>query len=205
MTGFTPEGRPIINQDKVPTYTKRAKDVCPASEGGKWWNPMAYHPELRMVFVPSREICVDILAGKSDRVEGKYNLGIAEADWIKGYGQLVGFDAVTGEKAWTVKAPSPFTSGVLTTGGGLVFAGTPEGEFNAYDAKSGKRLWSYQTGSGIVGSPMSFAIDGRQYIAVPSGWGGWTGWATWGGKGGAPHLKDNRKGGYVTVFALFDK
>ena len=205
MTGFTPEGRPIINQDKVPTYTKKAKDVCPASEGGKWWNPMAYHPELKMVFVPSREICVDILAGKSERVEGKYNLGIAEADWIKGYGQLVGFDAVTGEKAWTVKAPSPFTSGVLTTGGGLVFAGTPEGEFNAYDAKSGKRLWSYQTGSGIVGSPMSFSIDGRQYIAVPSGWGGWTGWATWGGKGGAPHLKDNRKGGYVTVFALFDK
>ena len=203
MTGFTPEGRPIINQDKVPTYTKKAKDVCPASEGGKWWNPMAYHPELKMVFVPSREICVDILAGKSERVEGKYNLGIAEADWVKGYGQLVGFDAVTGEKVWTVKAASPFTSGVLTTAGGLVFAGTPEGEFSAYDAKSGKRLWSYQTGSGIVGSPMSFSIDGKQYIAVPSGWGGWTGWATWGGKGGAPHLKDNRKGGYVTVFALF--
>jgi alcohol dehydrogenase (cytochrome c) len=119
---------------------------------------MAYHPELRMVFVPSREICVDILAGKSERVEGKYNLGIAEADWIKGYGQLVGFDSATGEKAWTVKAASPFTSGVPTTGGGLVFAGTPEGEFQAYDAKSGEKLWSYQTGSGIVGSPMAFSI-----------------------------------------------
>jgi alcohol dehydrogenase (cytochrome c) len=204
MTGFTPEGRPIINQDKVPTYTKKATDVCPASEGGKWWNPMAYHPELKMVFVPSREICVDILAGKSERVEGNYNLGIAEADWKKGYGQLVAFDAQTGEKKWTVKAPSPFTSGVLTTGGGLVFAGTPEGEFKAFDAKSGRQLWSYQTGSGIVGSPIAFAIDGKQYIAVPSGWGGWTGWATWGGRGGAPHLKDNRKGGYLTVFALFE-
>jgi alcohol dehydrogenase (cytochrome c) len=205
MTGFTPEGRPIINEEKVPTYTKKATNVCPASEGGKWWNPMAFHPELKMVFVPSREICVDILAAKAERVEGKYNLGIAEADWMKGYGQLVGMDAVTGEKAWTVKAPSPFTSGILTTAGGLVFAGTPEGELIAYDAKSGKRLWSYQTGSGIVGSPMTFSIDGKQYIAVPSGWGGWTGWATWGGRGGAPHLKDNRKGGYVTVFALFDK
>ncbi len=206
MTGFTPEGRPIINQDKVPTYTKKAKDVCPASEGGKWWNPMAYHPELKMVFVPSREICVDILAGKSERVEGKYNLGIAEADWIKGYGQLVGLRCRRpARRRGRSRRASPFTSGVLTTGGGLVFAGTPEGEFNAYDAKSGKRLWSYQTGSGIVGSPMSFSIDGKQYIAVPSGWGGWTGWATWGGKGGAPHLKDNRKGGYVTVFALFDK
>ena len=203
-TGFTEAGRPIVAQDKVPTYENKAMNVCPASEGGKWWNPMSYSPVAKMVVVPSREICADILAGKSERVEGMYNLGIAEADWIKGYGQLVGFDAATGEKKWTVKAPSPFTSGVLTTGGGLTFAGTPEGEFKAFDISTGEELWSYQTGSGIVGSPIAFAIDGKQYIAVPSGWGGWTGWATWGGKGGAPHLKDMRKGGIVHVFALFD-
>lgn len=204
-TGFTPEGRPIVNPEKVVNNDKKVMDVCPASEGGKWWNPMSYSPATKMVYVPSREICAHLKGGPSERVEGKYNLGLEEAEWIAGYGQLVAMDAETGEKKWTVKAPSPFTSGVLTTGGGLVFAGTPEGKFSAYDAKSGKELWSYQTGSGIVGSPMTFAIDGRQYVAVPSGWGGWTGWATWGGKGGAPHLKDNRKGGYVTVFALFDK
>jgi alcohol dehydrogenase (cytochrome c) len=134
----------------------------------------------------------------------KYNLGLSEADWVKGYGQLVGFDAATGDKKWTVKAPSPFTSGVLTNGGGLEFAGTPEAEFKALDVNTGTELWSYQTGSGIVGSPVAFAIDRKQYIAVPSGWGGSTGWAAWGGNGGAPHLKDNRKGGYITVFALFD-
>lgn len=204
-TGFTPEGRPIVNPEKVVNNDKKVMDVCPASEGGKWWNPMSYSPATRMVYVPSREICAHLKGGASERVEGKYNLGLEEAEWIAGYGQLVAMDAETGEKKWTVKAPSPFTSGILTTAGGLVFAGTPEGKFSAYDAKSGKELWSYQTGSGIVGSPMTFAIDGRQYVAVPSGWGGWTGWATWGGKGGAPHLKDNRKGGYVTVFALFDK
>jgi len=203
-TGFTPAGRPIVDPAKVPTYTNKAMNVCPASEGGKWWNPMSYHPAAQIVVIPSREICADILAGKSERVVGNYNLGIAEADWIKGYGQLVGFDAKTGEKKWTVKSASPFTSGVLTTAGGLAFAGTPEGDFKAFDITSGKELWSYQTGSGIVGSPIAFSIDGKQYIAVPSGWGGWTGWATWGGKGGAPHLKDNRKGGYVTVFALFE-
>lgn len=203
-TGFTPEGRPIIDETKVPTYEHKAMNVCPASEGGKWWNPMSYHPVAKTVVIPSREICVDILAGKSERVEGKYNLGIAEADWIKGHGQLVAFDATTGEKTWTVEAPSPFTSGVLTTGGGLVFAGTPEGEFKAFDIKTGEELWSYQTGSGIVGSPIAYTVDGTQYIAIPSGWGGWTGWATWGGKGGAPHLKDNRKGGTLFVFKLFD-
>jgi alcohol dehydrogenase (cytochrome c) len=203
-TGFTPEGRPIVDQTKVPTYENKAMNVCPASEGGKWWNPMSYSPVSKIVVIPSREICVDILAGKAERVEGKYNLGIAEADWIKGYGQLVGFDATSGEKLWTVKAPSPFTSGVMTTGGGLAFAGTPEGEFKAFDIRTGEELWSYQTGSGMVGSPVSFSIDGKQYIAVPSGWGGWTGWATWGGKGGAPHLKNMRKGGIVHVFALFE-
>jgi alcohol dehydrogenase (cytochrome c) len=179
-------------------------NVCPASEGGKWWNPMSYDPVKKIVVVPSREICVDILAGKSERVEGKYNLGIAEADWIKGHGQLVAFDAASGEKKWTVQAPSPYTGGVLTTGGGLSFVGTPEGDFKAYDTNTGEELWSFQTGSGIVGSPIAFAVDGKQYIAVPSGWGGWTGWATWGGKGGAPHLKDNRKGGMLFVFSLFD-
>jgi alcohol dehydrogenase (cytochrome c) len=203
-TGFTAEGRPIVNPAKVTNYEKKVTNVCPASEGGKWWNPMSYNPKLKMVVVPSREICVDLLAGPSERVEGKYNLGIKEADWHKGHGQLVAFDARTGEKKWTVNAPSPFTSGVLTTAGGLTFAGTPEGQFMAFDTNSGKQLWSYQTGSGIVGSPIAFAIDGRQYIAVPSGWGGWTGWATWGGRGGAPHLKGNRKGGYVTVFALYE-
>ncbi|MCU0868664.1 MAG: PQQ-dependent dehydrogenase, methanol/ethanol family [Burkholderiales bacterium] len=204
-TGFTPDGKPIVDPDKVPSYEHKAVNVCPASEGGKWWNPMSYHPVNKTVVVPSREICADLLSGPSERVEGKYNLGLAEADWIKGYGQLVGFDAKSGEKLWTVKAPSPFTSGVLTTGGDLAFAGTPEGEFKAYDIRTGEELWSYQTGSGIVGSPITYTVNGRQYVAIPSGWGGWTGWATWGGKGGAPHLKNQRKGGTLFVFALVDK
>ena len=203
-TGFTAEGRPIVNPAKVPSYTYEAKDICPASEGGKWWNPMSYSPAKQLVFVPSREICTDIKSAKGDRVEGKPHWGIGSIKWNKGHGQLVAFDAKSGNKKWTVQAPSPFMSGVLTTGGGLVFAGTPEGEFKAYDQDNGHELWSYQTGSGIVGSPVTYFIDGKQYVAVPSGFGGWTGWATIGG-GGAPHLKDSRKGGYVTVFGLFDE
>jgi alcohol dehydrogenase (cytochrome c) len=203
-TGFTPEGRPIVNPEKVPTYTYEARDICPASEGGKWWNPMSYHPQKQMVFVPSREICTDIKSAKGERVEGKPHWGIGSIKWNKGYGQLVAFDAATGRKKWVVKAPAPFMGGVLSTGGGLVFTGTPEGEFKAYHADTGEELWSYQTGSGISGSPIAFTIDGKQYVAVPSGYGGWTGWATIGG-GGAPHLKDNRKGGTLFVFGLFEE
>ena len=132
-TGFTPEGRPIVNPAKVPSYTYEAKDICPASEGGKWWNPMSYSPAKQLVFVPSREICTDIKSAKGDRVEGKPHWGIGSIKWNKGHGQLVALDAKSGSKKWTVQAPSPFMSGVLTTGGGLVFAGTPEGEFKAYD------------------------------------------------------------------------
>jgi alcohol dehydrogenase (cytochrome c) len=203
-TGFTPEGRPLVNPEKVPTYQYEAKDICPASEGGKWWNPMSYNPQKGLVFVPSREICTDIKSAKDERVEGKPHWGIGSIKWNRGYGQLVAFDAATGQKKWVVKAPSPFMSGVLSTGGGLVFAGTPEGEFKAYHADTGEELWSYQTGSGIVGSPIAFTVDGKEYIAVPSGFGGWTGWATIGG-GGAPHLKDNRKGGMLFVFGLFEQ
>ncbi len=203
-TGFTPEGRPIVNPEKVPTYTYEAKDICPASEGGKWWNPMSYNPKKGLVFVPSREICTDIKSASGERAEGKPHWGIGSIKWNKGYGQLVAFDAATGEKRWVVKAPSPFMGGVLSTGGNLVFTGTPEGEFKAYHADTGEELWSYQTGSGISGSPMTFTLGGKQYVAVPSGFGGWTGWATIGG-GGAPHLKDNRKGGTLFVFGLFEE
>ena len=74
-TGFTPDGRPIVNPEKVPSYTYEAKDICPASEGGKWWNPMSYSPAKQMVFVPSREICTDIKSAKGERVGRQAALG----------------------------------------------------------------------------------------------------------------------------------
>ncbi|MBL28710.1 MAG: quinonprotein alcohol dehydrogenase [Rhodospirillaceae bacterium] len=210
-TGFEADGRPIVNPEKVPGYNYEATDICPASEGGKWWNPMSVNPVAKTVFVPSREICTDIKSaplGKGlnppERTVGKPYWGIGTIKWNKGYGQLVAFDAATGEKKWTVKAPSPFTSGILTTSGGLVFAGTPEGYFKAYSQATGEEVFSYNVGTGIFGSPMTYAIDGKQYVAVPAGFGGWTGWATIGG-GGAPQLKDSRKGGYLMVFGLFDE
>ncbi len=205
MTGFTEDGRPIVNEEKFPRYGKESKDICPASEGGKWWNPMSYDPQRKIVVIPSREICTDILTAPEKEVDGHTRWGVERLGWNKGHGQLVAFDATTGKKAWTVEAPSPFMGGVMTTASGLTFTGTPEGEFKAYDTATGKDLWSYQTGSGIVGSPSTFVVDGKQYVAVPSGFGGWVGWATVGRDGGgAPQLKDSRKGSTVFVFGLFE-
>ena len=168
---------------------------------------MAVNPHTKMVFVPSREICVDIKSAPLGeglnppvRTVGKPYWGIGTIGWNPGYGQLVAFDGRTGEKAWTVKAPSPYTSGLLTTGGGLVFAGHAGGLLEGIPSGKPARNCSRTTcGSGIFGSPMTYAIDGKQYVAVPAGFGGWTGWAIF-GKGGAPQLKDSRKGGYLMVF-----
>jgi glucose dehydrogenase len=92
-------------------------------------------------------------------------------------GELVGWDVALAKKVWGVKdADLPVYSGVLATGGDLVFYGTMEGWFRALDAHSGKVLWEFKTGSGIVGDPITFSgPDGKQYVAIYSGIGGWMG------------------------------
>jgi len=78
---------------------------------------------------------------------------------------------VTGKVHWTLKNKYPLLASVLTTAGGVLFTGDPEGHFFALDAKTGKKLWSYQTGSGNRGSPIAYSVKGRQFVATPSGWG----------------------------------
>jgi len=91
-------------------------------------------------------------------------------------GEFTAWDPVAQKKAWSVKERFPVWSGALATAGDLVFYGTMEGDFKALDAKSGKVLWQFRTGSGIVGQPVTYrGDDGRQYVAVLSGVGGWAG------------------------------
>ncbi len=97
----------------------------------------------------------------------------------------------TGKIKWEVNTRSPMVAGVLATAGGLVFTGDAEGYFTAYDAETGKALWNFQCGSGHHASPITYTLDGRQYIAVCVGWGGWT--AGFAGDG-APWLRNARRG-----------
>src|SRR5690606_31805998 len=93
------------------------------------------------------------------------------------HGELVAWDPVQARPVWSIKDMRfPLYSGVLSTGGDVVFYGTMDGWFRAVDARSGKELWEFRTGSGIIGNPMTFVgPDGRQYVAVYSGIGGWMG------------------------------
>jgi alcohol dehydrogenase (cytochrome c) len=108
-------------------------------------------------------------------------------------------DPKTGKIVWEYKNKAPLWGGVLTTRGNLVFTGTPEGYLKAFDAKTGKELWKFQTGSGVVGSPVTWEQDGEQYVAVMSGWGGAV--PLWGGEV-AKTFKEISQGGSLWVFKL---
>ncbi len=116
------------------------------------------------------------------------------------YGSLQAIDLSTGKHVWEQKSPFPWDAGALATKGGLVFSGTPDGYLKAFDAKTGDVVWpSPQLTSGIIANPISYQIDGVQYVAVWTGWGGV--WPIWAGKLAIPELKIPR-GGQLYVFAL---
>jgi alcohol dehydrogenase (cytochrome c) len=167
------------------------------------WNGMAFSPLTRMAYVPAIENCAVFLNNgvKARRL----NLPPGESGFKyipnQAYGKFMAINADTGDVAWEFRTRSPLAGGVLATAGGLVFTGDPEGHFTVYDADNGQALWSYQTGSGMRGGPISYQLDGEQYIAVLSGMGGAVGGFT---GAGAPWMRDYRSGDTMYVFRLFN-
>ncbi len=110
-------------------------------------------------------------------------------------GAVKAFDPSTGREVWSWSARHPIVASLLSTAGGIVFVGEPTGEFNALDAKTGDALWQFRTGSGIHSNPVTYSVNGKQYVAVPTGWGGWM-------KGFSPELYGSTRGSALFVFAL---
>jgi alcohol dehydrogenase (cytochrome c) len=148
--------------------------VCPTIMGGKNWEPTAYNPELGLLFVPSIEGCNDIRTveqkdledqGGETKFRSRFTGGGAE--WpVALYGSLKAIDPATGETKASAKLTYPNLAGALATAGNLVFLGHLDGTFAAYDAKTLQEVWSFNTGSGIMAPPVSYAVNGKQYIAV---------------------------------------
>ncbi|MCC6591451.1 MAG: PQQ-dependent dehydrogenase, methanol/ethanol family [Bryobacterales bacterium] len=199
--GFDKDGHPIVDETKIPNY--EGVEVCPGAAGGKEWNAMAYNPQTRLMYVPVIENCaVFSNYGVEAKAKG-LKPGPSGFRYLPGqaYGKVMAIRVDTGEPAWEQRTRTPMGSGMLTTAGKLVFTGDAEGNFIAHDAENGTKLWSYQTGSGIRAAPVSFRINGRQYIAIASGMSG----AVRGFTGaGAPWMRDYRSGGTLFVFALFE-
>ena len=178
FTSLDPKtGRPAVDPARQPGTGKEA-EFCPSHWGGKNWPPVAFSPKTRMVYVPANEnLCTAMTGRPVTYSAGRGFTGMTNtlmiapgADHI---GEVQAWNVDTGARVWTHPFASSTNWGpMLTTGGGLVFSGgTQDRLFRAFDASSGAVLWEFPTNSGIIGQPSSFSVDGKQYIAVQSGWG----------------------------------
>jgi len=172
-------GRPNRAPDKEPAVGKVIRNMCPHAGGGKDWQPSAYSPDTRYLYIPHQNLCQDEEVVPANYIAGTPYVG-ANIKMHAGEGGHRGvftaWDVAAGRAAWEIKENFPIWSGALATAGGVVFYGTMEGWFKAVDARDGHVLWQFKTGSGIIGQPISYrGPDGKQHIAVLSGVGGWAG------------------------------
>ena len=212
-------GRLQYNPDKATKTGKVTRNSCPAAPGLKDWQPSAYSPRTGLVYIPHQNLCEDKEGLEANYIAGTPYVGSIVKMYAGPGGNRGAFDAwdpVAARTVWSIKEDLPVWSGALVTAGDVAFYGTMDGWFKAVDARSGKELWKFKTGSGIIGQPMTYrGPDGKQYVAVLSGVGGWSGAIVVGGLdardssaalGFVNAMKDlpskSTKGGMLYVFGL---
>jgi PQQ-dependent dehydrogenase (methanol/ethanol family) len=177
-------GRPVLTESA--DYSQTPQLTFPAPYGGHNWHPMAYSPDTGLVYIPAQEI--PFVYSQDDAFEytrGFWNTGVdiplntlpddpesrkALMSMVKG--QISAWDPVAQAEVWRVQHNGPWNGGMLASAGNLLFQGNANGEFVAYRADNGERLWAFPAQTGIVAAPISFEIDGEQYVTVVAGWGG---------------------------------
>jgi quinohemoprotein ethanol dehydrogenase len=178
-------GRPMIDRDAA-DYRRGEKMVRPSHMGAHNWHPMAYNPVEGLVYIPVLEAMVPFRQVENFEFEqGRWNSGIHMNDVPPGDtqfgsvltkkvtgGRLVAWDPKTQQEAWGVQHPLTWNGGVLATAGQLVFQGTADQRFVAYRADNGEQLWQADTQTGVIAAPVSYQVDGEQYVAVAASWGG---------------------------------
>ncbi len=178
-------GRPVENPDA--RYSGKAPHLqLPGPLGAHNWQPMAFNPDTGLVYIPAQE-APWVYGDQTDYTQNEagWNTGtefsiavlpddkaMFRALRAMAKGRLLAWDPVKQEAAWSFEQHGPWNGGVLSTGGNLVFQGTADAHFAAYDAATGDQKWKYFTQTGIAAAPVTYELDGEQYIAVASGWGG---------------------------------
>lgn len=179
-------GRPV--ETKYADYQSNGGSyIWPSPYGAHNWQPMSFSPKTGLVYIPAQSIPHYFSGQKTVTYQlDRWNTGVDlnesrdPLSWVAGmastdalvYGELLAWDPVKQQAAWKVKHDKPANGGVLSTAGDLVFQGTGEGVFAAYDADNGDALWQYQSDSAVLAGPMTYELDGEQYIAVAQGSGG---------------------------------
>jgi lanthanide-dependent methanol dehydrogenase len=173
-------GKANEDPSKRTHYGSVTSGICPSSTGAKDVIPSAFSPRTGLLYIPAHNTCMNYEGVEANYIAGTPYLG-ADVKMYPGpggyQGELVAWDVANAKRVWSVKdTVLPVYSGVLATGGDLVFYGTMEGWFKAVDARTGTELWQFHTASGIIGNPITFlGPDGKQYVAIYSGIGGWMG------------------------------
>jgi alcohol dehydrogenase (cytochrome c) len=169
-------GKPIETDVSKDARDGKKVTVYPSILGGKNWEPMSFNPQTGLAYANTLAFGGRYKTEPVTFKQGEWYLGMDLTDlweWGDGpRGHLKAIDPMTGKAKWEAPSDIPRFSGVLSTAGGVVFSGALTGEFEAFDADTGKKLWQFQTGSGIEGQPVTWQQDGVQYIAVTSGYGG---------------------------------
>jgi PQQ-dependent dehydrogenase (methanol/ethanol family) len=207
VDGVDPETGKLIGRHDVKIGTN--KDVCPAIDGAISWNAGSYNPETRLYYKVGQEFCQDMEAQRTTTPkEGSGQLYIS-ATWSvhappgydKAFGHVSGRDPVTGKVAWEVKYKYFPLASLLSTKGGLLFVPGADGWLDALDTKTGEKLWSHNDGLGHQGGVISYAVNGKQYIAVVSGWGSHVS-GNFPPLYGEPFINMPTEGGNLLVFGL---
>ncbi len=179
LKGVDGNGRPVGMQ---PVPPDKETFVCPSAAGGRNWDHSSYSPRTRLWYNIGWEICNIIRPEKMEPKEGQPLFGgsmtFVAPRGKPAYGHINGFDPLTGERKWRYQTRYMNVASLLSTGGDLIFTGDVMGEVFALDATNGKKLWGFNTGASVTGSPITYSVNGRQYVAVPTGMGSLVGGLT---------------------------
>jgi PQQ-dependent dehydrogenase (methanol/ethanol family) len=162
----------MMSKNMFTTPTREGVDMLPGANGGAEWSPPAYSPRTHYLYILAMDQLMHFTTKPAASVPGLIRLGSAFTNVTPGGiqdGPLVALDVETGRIAWQYKAPQPLIGGALVTAGDVVFMGEGNGWFDAFDARSGQRVWRYNLGAGVNAPPVTYLVNGEQYVAVAAG------------------------------------